>query len=464
MRAVVYLRQSLDRTGDGAAVDRQRDDCLKLCAERGWDLTREYVDNDVSASSRKPRPQYTAMLESVARGEVDVLVAWHIDRLTRRLTELEELIELTQDTSLRIVTVTGDIDLSNDAGRLVGRILASVARGEVERKGARQKRAQQQAAQEGRPAGGRRAFGFESDGKTVRPAEAELLTAAYTDVLQGASLKSVARRWNEAGVTTTAGNRWIHSTVRDTMLNPRYAGRRTYRGQVVGPAVWPALVDEDTFDATEALLKMPERLVTTGNARRYLLPGLALCWCGSDVTTGRTRHNKRTYNCRAAKHMSRAAEPIDALIAGGEIDGVKVQGLVVERLERADARDLLAPSAAPQVDDLKAKAAAIRERQENLAIGLEEGLLTLDSVRKSSARLKAELEQIEAQVQAETKADVLAPLVHAPDVEAAWAACDLKRRRAVIEALMTITLLPPKRGRHAFDPDSVKVDWKSSHE
>ena len=49
--------------------------------------------------------------------------------------------------------MTGDLDLSTDAARLVGRILASVARGEVERKGARQKRAQQQAAQQGRPAG-----------------------------------------------------------------------------------------------------------------------------------------------------------------------------------------------------------------------------------------------------------------------------------------------------------------------
>src|SRR5690349_18353658 len=118
-RAFVYLRQSLDRTGSGAAVERQREDCLKLCAERGWEVAQVFVDNDVSASSRKPRPEYGRMLEAVEVGGAEVVVAWHVDRLTRRLTELEELIDLAQRTGLRIATVTGDVDLSTDAGRLV---------------------------------------------------------------------------------------------------------------------------------------------------------------------------------------------------------------------------------------------------------------------------------------------------------------------------------------------------------
>src|SRR5690242_13661972 len=102
MRAFVYLRQSLDRAGTSAAVDRQREDCLKLCADRGWEVVNTYVDNDVSASSRKPRPQYVKMLAAVERGEAEVIVAWHVDRLTRKITDLEHLIELAQATGLRI--------------------------------------------------------------------------------------------------------------------------------------------------------------------------------------------------------------------------------------------------------------------------------------------------------------------------------------------------------------------------
>jgi site-specific DNA recombinase len=461
MRAFVYTRQSLDRNGSGAAVDRQREDCLKLCAERGWEVARVFTENDTSASSRKPRPRYGEMLAAIERGEAEVLVAWHVDRLTRKLTDLEHLIELAQSTGLRIATVTGDLDLSTDAGRLVGRILASVARGEVERKGARQRRAQQQAAQQGRPAGGRRAFGYESDGMTVRESEAKHIRDAYDALIQGASLKSVAKRWNDAEVLTTMGNLWNHSTVRRTILNPRYAGLRAYRGEAVGPATWPALVDEDTFEAVKAILSLPERRTTANTARKYLLPSLALCGrCGSDVTTGHTRHGKRVYVCRRSKCVSRKAEPVDALIGGGEIEGTPVRGLVVERLSRPDALDLLREHDTDDTAAHRSKAQAIRERLDDLATGLEEGVLTLAAVRRSSDRLRVELAAVEARIAAATHADVLGPLVTASDVEQAWKGYDLQQKRAVVEALMTITLLPPERGWQPFDPATVVIEWR----
>lgn len=452
MRAFVYTRQSLDRTGLGAAVERQREDCLKLCAERGWTVVERFNDNDVSASSTKPRPQYQRMLSAVAAGEAEVIVAWHVDRLTRKLTELEALIDLSSRTGVRIATVTGDLDLTTDGGRLVGRILASVARGEVERKGARQKRAQQQAAQQGKPAGGRRAFGYDAKGMVVNEVEARHLRDAYRGLLVGRSLKGIAREWNDAGVTTTMENTWTHSTVRGALKNPRYAGRRSYRGEVVGPASWPAIVDGETFDAAAALLAMPERRTTTGTARLYLLPGLALCWCGSDVATGRTRHNKRTYNCRARKHLSRAAEPIDEL----------VQAVVVERLSRPDAVELLSEPATPDLAVYRARADAIRQRLDDLATGLEEGILTLAAVRTSSERLRHELADTEAKMHNATHADVLGPLIAAADVGDAWHGYDLRQKRGVIDALLVVTLLAPKRGRQAFDPETVRIEWRTT--
>lgn len=453
MRAFVYLRQSLDRSGEGAAVARQREDCLKLCEERGWEVARVWTENDTSASSRKPRPVYNEMLAAIERREADVLVCWHVDRLTRRLTELEALIELAQGTGLRIASVTGDLDLSTDAGRLVGRILASVARGEVERKGARQKRAQQQAAQQGRPAGGRRPFGYGSDGVTVVADEAELVRAAYADLLVGASLKSIARAWNDKGMTTTAGGRWRHDNVRGVLKNPRYAGLRTYRGEVVGLATWPALVDEDTHAAAVALLSMPERRTTATTARKYLLPGLALCWkCGSDVATGHSRHGQRVYVCRDRKCISRKAQPVDDLI----------EQIIIARLSQPDALDLLAETNTPEVAEYRAKGEAIRERLDDLATGLEEGVLTLGAVRRSSERLRQELATVEGEIQRATHADVLTPLITARDVETAWAACDLQQKRAIVDALMNVTLLPPERGHQPFDPETVQVEWRAA--
>src|SRR5688500_9937702 len=92
-RAAVYLRQSLDRSGEGAAVDRQRPGCRKLCEQRGWEPV-EYVDNDVSASTGKVRPAYARMLADVSAGRIGAVVSWDLDRLHRRPVELEHFINL----------------------------------------------------------------------------------------------------------------------------------------------------------------------------------------------------------------------------------------------------------------------------------------------------------------------------------------------------------------------------------
>ena len=50
-KTALYLRQSKDRNHHERAVARQREDCLKLCAAKGWHTPTEYVDNDISAST-----------------------------------------------------------------------------------------------------------------------------------------------------------------------------------------------------------------------------------------------------------------------------------------------------------------------------------------------------------------------------------------------------------------------------
>jgi site-specific DNA recombinase len=451
MRALIYTRQSLDRNGTGAAVERQREDCEKLCAERGWTVVREFRDNDTSASSSRPRPKYVAMLAAIEGGDADVIVAWHVDRLTRKLTELEHLIDLASRTGVRIATVTGDLDLGTDAGRLVGRILASVARGEVERKGARQSRAQQQAAEAGRPGGGPRAFGYEKDLMRVRPSEADLLRAAYADLLAGRSLRAIAAAWDARGVRTVFGNHWTATSLRRTLGNARYAGLRSYRGQIVGPAAWPAITDENTWRAAVALLALPERRVSTvPRARRYLLPNLALCGlCGAPVRTGITQHGTRTYRCEKM-HLSRSAEPVDLYVVA----------VVLARLAQPDAVDLLR-SAGPDLQVYRERSTTIRERLDDLATALADGVLTLGAVRTASERLKRSLAESEAELAALSRGDVLAPLVNAPDPAAVWEGLDLDRKRSVIDVLMVITLDSPGQGRAAFDPATVRIEWKS---
>jgi DNA invertase Pin-like site-specific DNA recombinase len=70
VKAGVYLRQSLDRTGEGLAVARQREDNVALAKRKGWGDVIEYEDNDTSAS-KGVRPAYQRMLCDIEDGKID---------------------------------------------------------------------------------------------------------------------------------------------------------------------------------------------------------------------------------------------------------------------------------------------------------------------------------------------------------------------------------------------------------
>lgn len=104
-----------------------------------------------------------------------MIVAWHVDRITRSVINLEQLIGLCEEHQVVVATATGDLDLTFDTGRMLSRILAAVARGEVERKAARQRLANSTRASEGRPPTGPRAFGYVAGGLQVVDTEATLI-------------------------------------------------------------------------------------------------------------------------------------------------------------------------------------------------------------------------------------------------------------------------------------------------
>ncbi|MDQ3276027.1 MAG: recombinase family protein [Actinomycetota bacterium] len=453
MRAVVYTRQSLDRHGDGLAVARQREDAHKLCAERGWQVTETVTDNDVSASNGKPRPGFLRVLAMVDARQVDVVVVWHVDRLVRKLTELEDVIARVERAGVKIATVSGDIDLSTDAGRLVGRILALVARGEVERKSARQRRALLQAAESGKPKRWtHRPFGYHDDKQTPVPTEAAAVAAACEQLLSGGSLRSVTRQWNTAGLTPPQRSTtcWRATTVRTVLLNPRIAGLSTYRGEVVGAGTWPPLVTEQTWRAVHALLTDPGRRVPRGV--RTLLGGLARCHCGAHVYGGNNSRGRRIYRCIALPgggggHVARLAEPVEDYVSM----------IVIERLSRPDAADLLIDRDAPDVEALRAETRALRARLEEIAREFADGAIPAGMVRTMTERVQTRLAETDAAMADAGRVSVLGHLVGAEDVRAVWDELDNDRKRAVVDALMTVTLHSPGRGARVFHPATVKI-------
>lgn len=452
-RAGIYVRISSDPNGLRLGVSRQTKDCRVKALERGWQVSKVYEDNDVSATTSKPRPAYRQMLADLEAGLVDAVVVWDLDRLTRRPIEVEEFIDLADRKGVALASVGGDVDLSTDNGRLFVRIKGAVARAEVEAKGRRQRAANDQRAAAGRPSAGRRAYGYSADGSHIIEAEAEHLRTAARRLLEGDSLKSVVRQVTEAGAVTTAGNPWTPTQLRRTLQNARYIGSRVHRGKVIGRGNWPTILDEGTHASLVALMADPSRH-GAGAPRRYLLSGCARCGVCNGKVFGVTEKGKGPlYRCETRLHINRRAEDVEAFVVA----------TIVGRLSRPDAIELVAPPQEGQAaGPLRVRREKLRTRLLEVAEAFADGAITLPQMTAATASLRAQLDQVEAELAGLARTPVLVDLLSGADVTATWNRLGMDRQRAVINTLATVRLHPPGRGARVFDDVTVQLTWKGA--
>lgn len=476
-QTAIYVRISQDREGAGLGVQRQEEDSRELAERLGWTVGEIYTDNDISAYSGKPRPAYLRMLSDIEAGRIDGVLAWHPDRLHRSPLELEHFITLVEKHGTQVHTVrAGHYDLSTPSGRAVARTVGAWARYESEHKSDRIKRAREQQAAAGRFHGGQRPYGFEKDGVTIRPGEAAEIVKAIESTIAGVSLRSLVRDLNQRGVPTATGRgKWTGPVLRDIMCRPRVAGLSSLHGEVVAPAEWPALVPEETWRAAKSILEDPERRTNQrGGTIRWLGSGIYVCGvCGKRDLRASTSGSKRkpAYRCRARDyvgepggHVTRSCEDVDGY----------VEAAVVERLKRDRVTDLLVDheDSAVAAGVLRTENAAVAKRLEQLAGMFADGQISATQLTAGTEKLRRRSEEISSELAELGKRSPLSLVAGAPDIERLWFGTEADRsdglnlgaRRAIVDALVTVTVLRAPSGRARdglyFDPEFVRIEWK----
>jgi site-specific DNA recombinase len=444
-------------------VARQIEDCASLAKRRGWTVGETFVDNDVSASSGVRRPEYERLIDAIKHEKVNALVVWDVDRLTRTPSELEQFIGLADAHSIALASVGGEVDLATPQGRLTARIKGSVARHEVEQSSRRLKRKFLERAEAGK-SHGKVAYGyvrepvFDSSGvltgyvEQIDDAQAGVIRDASARLLAGEPLRAIVADLNGAGSSSPSGKPWSGTTLRQVLLRERNAGRRVHQGQVIGKGEWPAILDDDTFDRLVAFLRDPRRRSNSGSEVVHLLSGIARCGRCGGTLRGAAAHmsgkkiQPRAYSCTSCFKLRRKADAVDEV----------VESVVVARLSKPDAASLFGgnPDALRQARE---QVRAIEARMEIAADQFADGVTTGPQLERINAKLKPQLEAARASLRAHEPSPDMDEFT-GPKTAEAWKRATIDRKRAVIEAIMTITILPSGAGR-SFDPDQVKVEW-----
>lgn len=413
-KAAIYCRISSDREGEEVGVENQEEICKKLAAT--LDLTVEpahlYRDNDISAStlSKKHRPGFEAMLDAARRGEFGTIIAYSNSRLTRRPLEVEELIRLHEHYAVRVRTVvSGDDNLGTADGRMVARIKGNVDAAEAERTSERVRLAQAARLTKGLDGGGPRPFGFEKDRSTIREHEAQALKLAYSMILEGKSIYSIAKKFDELGIRRDRApeGQWQTQTIRHILLRERNCGRLVVKGVKYSDDL-PQIIDPETFDAVKAILlsnKRPERRGPKQTALAAV--GAVKCGvCGGELSqTGTRRHGGRAVRCTPTSRPRATLGTRHPTMAVGAIDRDLALNVLWQVVFRSLAGEKVKASESP-VKALRLKVAALTQQRDD-----EQDLYSIPGSNKakiaaSITRLGAEIDEAQAELDRALAADV----------------------------------------------------------
>lgn len=410
---VVYCRISLDRTGEGAGVERQEKECRELAARLGLEvLEPPYVEDAISATTGKLRPQFEALLEA----RPAAIVVWHLDRLIRTSRELEKVLDLK--CNVHAVT-SGHLDLSHPAGRATAKTVTAWAQYEGEQKSERQKAAHRQRVAAGKTWWSTRAFGWVRPGE-VFEAEAKVLGLVYAGVAAGdTNLAGWARWMNDAGWRTTGKGREFGSiTVRLLLLAERNL----------------AFVPEDTWITVRDILRGRSR--ETAKVGIGLLSGQAgalRCGvCGSHMNMAVMDHAwvtpGRAYRCRASGCVSWPVTAVDEIVAA------EVRKVLAKHRTKIEAK--VGPAMADETAALQ-----------RLALDFAAERISAEDFVAASGREKERLARRAAK----------------PLIVKDWADLTQVQRRAAIAVLVEEIPLPPRgQGARTVNPDVLRraIAWR----
>ncbi|MBI4511493.1 MAG: recombinase family protein [Deltaproteobacteria bacterium] len=358
VRCAIYTRKSTSEglDMDFNTLDAQREAAehyIRTFAAQGWTVLPARYDDGGFTGGNLERPALQRLMENIDRGEVDMVVVYKVDRLSRSLLDFARLMEKFEKKSIGFVSITQHFDTSTSMGRLVLNVLLSFAQFERELISERTRDKIAAARRRGKWTGGPPVLGYRVDtdkrALAVVPEEAAVVKLAFDLYSKMRSIGAVAEKLNALGHTQkrhatkkgkrVGGHAWDKNAVHRLLRNPLYAGKVKQKDELYQGEHAP-LVGTDVFERVQKGLA--ERSTGRGARRsrrpEYLLTGILRCLpCDAAMTSsvGRGRNGKsyRYYRCRREANEGKACPT--GLLAADEVESAVI-AQVREAARRGD--------------------------------------------------------------------------------------------------------------------------------
>ena len=246
--AGIYIRVSTeDQAREGFSLGEQEEKLKQLCDYKGYEVYKVYCDAGISAKDMEHRPKFQEMLKDMKDGKINYIVAYKLDRVTRSVRDLEELISQLEKYNTYLVCDRDDVNTSTANGRFFVRMLTVLSQLEIEIVSERTKFGLNGAIKSGHLPG-QVALGFKKDGnkKTIiDPATAPIVKRVFDLYLQGKTFLQISNIFNEEKVLN---KNWKDTHIERIINNRLYMGdyemyKRLKEWKNVEPVIYMNVVE-----------------------------------------------------------------------------------------------------------------------------------------------------------------------------------------------------------------------------
>ncbi len=318
MKTAIYCRVSTDnQEREGTSLQTQLEACLKYCQDKGHDV--DYRFSETYSGLTLDRQKLNELRELVRGGDIDTVVVYCLDRLSRDPTHGVILTQELEKHNATLEAVTEDVD-NSELGKLISYIRGYAAKVETEKFKERSMRGKKALVREGKyPQGcGFGVYGYDWDKSTKRRIkneyESRIVTRIFTMISEGYTRTDIARTLNEQGIKTKGGGgrNWHRATIERIITNKAYIGITTFCGAEL-PEVTPPIIDKVLFESANEALKRTKELRKGRPRSPYLLTGHIACGiCGKPLTGSCTRPPYRYYHCSETSNREYKSKSCDA--------------------------------------------------------------------------------------------------------------------------------------------------------
>lgn len=319
-RCAIYTRKSTEEglEQEFNSLDAQREACeafIQSQRHEGWRIMRSHFDDGGSSGGTMNRPALVRLLDAVKRHEIDIVVVYKVDRLTRSLADFAKIVELFDAHGISFVSVTQQFNTTSSMGRLTLNVLLSFAQFEREVTAERIRDKIAASKKKGMWMGGPLPLGYDvRDRKLViNDSEAKVVRRLFRLYLELGSVRRLKAEADRLGIVTKrrqlngqeSGKKpFTRGNLYQVLSNALYIGRVPHKGETY-PGQHEAIISDETWAAVQdrRAQNAVDRRSGTNAKAPSLLSGLVFDEAGNRLGPTHTSKNGRRYRYYVSTHL-----------------------------------------------------------------------------------------------------------------------------------------------------------------